>query len=157
MVLRSALHGCGLAVGAVGLASVLAAHAAAAATVTVVLDQAKVMKLPERVATVIVGNPLIADVSVQSGGLMVLTGKAYGSTNLLVLDRSGAVLLEHDVKVDGPQDALVVYRGLERETYSCTPDCERRITLGDSQTFFNATLSQSGSRSGQAAGAAVTK
>ena len=44
----------------------------------VVLDQATIMKLPEKVATIVVGNPLIADVAVQSGGLVVVTGKGYG-------------------------------------------------------------------------------
>lgn len=131
--------------------------AAALETVAVVLDQAKVMTLPKGVSTIIVGNPMIADVSVQAGGLVVLTGKGYGSTNLLALDRSGAVLMERAVKVEGPNDNLVVYRGVERESYSCAPDCERRITLGDSPTFFNTTLQQSGTRNGQAQAAGDPK
>jgi hypothetical protein len=45
---------------------------------------------------------------------------------------------------------VVVYKGIERETYSCASDCERRITLGDSPAYFNANLSQSGARNGQA-------
>jgi len=44
----------------------------------------------------------------------------------------------------------VLYKGVERETYNCAPDCERRITLGDSQGYFNAALSESGARTGQA-------
>ena len=47
-------------------------------------------------------------------------------------------------------DLVVVYKGIERETYSCAPDCERRITLGDSPAYFSATLPQTGTRSGQA-------
>ena len=31
---------------------------------------------------------------------------------------------------------VVVYQGVERETYSCTPECERRLTLGDGHAFF---------------------
>jgi Flp pilus assembly secretin CpaC len=98
-----------------------------------------------------VGNPLIADVAVQSGGLVVVTGKGYGSTNLIVLDRAGAVLMERSVVVRGATDQSVqVYRGVERETYSCTPDCERRITLGDSATYFQGTMDQAESRSSRA-------
>ena len=59
------------------------------------------MKLPEKVATIVVGNPLIADVSVQSGGLVVVTGKGYGTTNLIALDRAGAVLMERSIVVRG--------------------------------------------------------
>ena len=43
----------------------------------------------------------------------------------------------------GTEDIVVVYKGVERESYSCAPDCERRITLGDSPAFFNATLAES--------------
>ena len=56
-------------------------------TVTVPVDRARVMKLPERVATIIIGNPLIADAALQSGGVLVITGKGYGTTNMLALDR----------------------------------------------------------------------
>jgi hypothetical protein len=121
--------------------------------VKVYLDQAKLLKLPEGTATLVVGNPLIADVAVQSGGTMVVTGKGYGNTNLVALDRNGSVVMEHQVEVQGPLGAVVVvYRGIERETYSCTPNCERRITLGDTQNYFAATLGQSGSLNAQAQG-----
>ena len=68
---------------------------------------------------------------------MVVTGKGYGMTNLIALDRAGAVLMEKSVEVHGPRAGIVVvYRGVERETYSCTPNCERRITLGDGDTYL---------------------
>jgi Flp pilus assembly secretin CpaC len=113
--------------------------------VTVNLDQAKLLKLPERTATLIIGNPLIADAAVQPGGVVVLTAKSYGVTNLLALDRSGATLVEYPIQVIGPSDAVVmVFRGTERESYSCAPDCERRITLGDSVGYFGANLNSVG-------------
>lgn len=120
--------------------------------VTIALDQAQVMKLPDGVATLVIGNPLIADISIQSGGMIVLTGKGYGMTNLLALDRSGEVLSQKMIQVRGPRDSVVVYRGVERESYSCAPKCEQRITLGDSAAYFNGVLSQIGSRTGQAQG-----
>ena len=130
----------------------LGAPAAQADTVTVNVDQARVMKLPERVATIVIGNPSIADAALQSGGILVITGKGYGSTNLLALDRSGRVVMDKTVQVLGAlgDDLVVVYKGIERETYSCAPDCEHRITLGDSQSYFSTTLGQSGARTGQA-------
>jgi Flp pilus assembly secretin CpaC len=135
-----------LALGVILLAAA-ASRASAAEAVSVTVDQATLLKLPEKVATIVVGNPLIADVAVQSGGLVVVTGKGYGSTNLIVLDRAGTVLMERSIVVRGPGGQTVsVYRGVDRETYSCTPDCERRITLGDSTNFFTQTMGQSDAR-----------
>ena len=95
---------------------------------------------------------MIADAALQSGGILVVTGKGYGSTNLLALDRAGRVIMDKTVQVLGPagHNLVVVYKGIERETYSCAPECKPRITLGDSQTYFSAVLGQSGARTGQA-------
>jgi Flp pilus assembly secretin CpaC len=131
----------------------LAAPSPAAESIAVVVDQAKLIKLPEKVATIVVGNPLIADVSLQPGGTMVVTGKGYGTTNVIALDRQGAVLTDRMVQVEGPTDKLVtVYRGIERESYSCTPICQRRVTLGDAPSYFDASIGQSGSLAKQAGG-----
>lgn len=114
-------------------------------TVAVVVDQAKVVKLPDRVATIVVGNPLIADVNLQPGGMVVVTGKGYGATNMVALDRAGGILADRSIQVEGPDSKLVtVYRGLERESYSCTPVCQRRVTLGDGKLYFDTTLAQTG-------------
>ena len=124
----------------------------------IVLDRATVLKIPEKVATVVIGNPLIADVSLQPGGIMVVTGKGHGITNVLALDRSGTVLLEKSVQViGGSQDLVSVYRGGQRESYSCAPNCEKRTTLGDTTDYFTNTLGQTMTRSGSAQGAAQAK
>ncbi len=128
----------------------------ASESIAVVVDQAKLVKLPEKVATIVVGNPLIADVALQPGGTMIVTGKGYGSTNVMALDRTGSVLIDRIVQVEGATEKLVtVYKGVERESYSCTPVCQRRTTLGDSQAYFSTSLGQSGTLSAQAAGAAA--
>jgi Flp pilus assembly secretin CpaC len=131
----------------------LVAPAAAAELIEVRLDQATILHVPERAATVVIGNPLIADLSIQPGGLAVITGKGYGATNFIVLDHAGAVLTEQTVEVKGPPSdkLVVVYRGADRETYSCTPDCSRRITLGDATDYFDRTLSETTLRNAQAA------
>ena len=127
-------------------------------TVTVVVDQARVLRMPERTTTLVVGNPLIADVSVQSGGLMVVTGKGYGATNLVALDRSGGMLMELMLLVEGPRAQVVtVHRGINRESYSCTPDCERRVMLGDTPEYFSATLGQTGTFNSSAQGTPPAK
>ena len=127
-------------------------------TVSVNVDQARLVKLPARVATIVVGNPLIADVALQSGGVLVVTGKGYGATNFIAMDRAGEVLVDRQIQVEGPTDQLItVYRGVERESYSCMPVCQRRVTLGDGDTYFKAAMDQAGNLSGQATGASAPK
>jgi len=136
------------------------------------LDQATVMKLPDRAATVVIGDPLIADLAIQPGGIAIITGKGYGATNFIVMDHSGAVLSEQIVEVAGPSEPIVVvYRGVTRQTYSCTPECSPRITLGDTgktdfdkdsglyTDYFKGTLEQSITRNTQAmsAGAGASR
>ena len=122
--------------------------------IAVYVDQAKLVKLPAKVSTIVVGNPLIADVTLQSGGIVVVTGKGYGATNFIAMDRNGEVLVDRQIQVEGPTDQLVtVYRGVERESYSCMPICQRRVTLGDGETYFKSAIDQAGSLSGQASGA----
>ena len=162
---RSAHTALAWLVAAVVLAAVTTG-AAAEDPITVRLDQAKILKLPDRAVTVVISDPLIADLSIQPGGLAVLTGKAFGATNVVVLDKSSAVLLEKTIEVKGPVEPLVaVYRGLTRQTYSCTPDCSPRATLGDTSKddfdkdtglpgdYFGKTLNQSVTRANQAVAA----
>ena len=132
------------------LFAAVATHASADEAIQVQLDQARIMKLPERSATLVIGDPLIADISLQPGGIAIVTGKAYGATNIVVMDRGGAVLMERAVEVKGPPDRLVyVYRGVARNTYSCTPECAARVTLGDQTEFFTDTLARMSARNAQ--------
>ena len=143
-------------------AAVLASPAASLAeptvdTIAVNVDQAKLVRLPGKVATIVVGNPLIADVTLQPGGMIVVTGKGYGATNFIALDRGGEILVDRQIQVEGPSDRLVtVYRGIERESYSCMPVCQRRVTLGDSDTYFTTTMNQAGALNSNASGTGAT-
>ena len=82
--------------------ALFAAAPARADTVSINLDQARLLKIPDRVTTIVIGNPLIADAALQSGGLLVVTGKGYGATNLLALDRDGKVVMGKTVQVAAP-------------------------------------------------------
>ena len=124
--------------------------------IAVNVDQAKLVRLPARAATIVVGNPLIADVTLQNGGIIVVTGKGYGATNFIAMDRTGEVLVDRVIQVEGPTDQLVtVYRGIDRETYSCMPVCQRRMTLGDNDSYFKSVSDQASQLSGQASGTAA--
>jgi Flp pilus assembly secretin CpaC len=127
-------------------------------TVAVNVDQAKLVRLPGRVATIVIGNPLIADVTLQPGGLVVVTGKGYGATNFIAMDRSGQVLVDRTIQVAGPTDQVItIYRGVDRESYSCMPICQRRVTLGDGDAYFKSSMDQAGTLSSQASSSATSK
>src|ERR1700691_1011925 len=91
---------------AIALLLPLAAGAEPTTTDTIAfnVDQAKLVKLPGRVATIVVGNPLIADVTLQAGGVLVVTGKGYGATNFIAMDRAGEILVDRLIQVEGPTD-----------------------------------------------------
>ena len=88
----------------------------------------------------------------------VVTGKSYGETNFVVLDKAGVVLTEKNVEVtlSNDQSSVVVYRGAERETYSCAPDCSRSLSLGDAPDIFEATMKQITNRNSQSAAAGAS-
>ena len=108
-------------------------------TLGIVLDQATIMKLPEKVSTIVVGNPLIADVAVQSGGLVVVTGKGYGATNLIVLDRAGAVLMERSIVVRGPTSQT---RCRSIAAWSARPIAARRTASAASRSAIPPPISR---------------
>src|SRR5689334_18274958 len=84
---------------------VSAAQPEALPVVTVIVDNAKVIRLPEKTQTVVVGNPFIAEVTPQKNGVLILTGKSFGSTNLIALDSAGALIAETMIRVEASREA----------------------------------------------------
>jgi Flp pilus assembly secretin CpaC len=109
------------AIGAAGLV----APAAADAGIQVEMNQAKIVKLARPADTIVVGNPAIADAAVQDASTIVLTGKGFGVTNLVVLDGNGNPIVDEQVTVVRQAASSVrVYRRADIQTLSCTPYCE---------------------------------
>ena len=102
-----------------------AAPASAETGIEVTMNQAKIVKLSRNADTIIIGNPDIADASVQDASTIVLTGKGFGVTNLVVLDDAGAPIIDEQVVVSRSSASTVrVYRRASVQTLSCTPYCE---------------------------------
>lgn len=140
----------GLIAGAALFASMNRLPAQPASDIIVTYDQSQLLSLSAPAAEIIVGNPVIADVSVQSGDLLVITGKAFGITNMIVLDAKRRVILERRILVKR-DDARVVnlQRGDKgRQTYNCTPFCNPTVTIGDEPAYFEATMKASEKKSG---------
>ena len=129
----------------VGLATLLAIAGAKANSephrLKVELDYARLARMPEGAQTFILGNPLIADITMlKESRLMVVTGKSFGTTNLIMLDRAGKQVGESLITVIPPEDKLVVYRGSRRESLSCKPRCVRAVDMADDQQIMSGAL-----------------
>jgi len=121
------------------LGAALPSMGAAAADLIVRYDQSQLLRLPRPVAEVIIGNPSIADVTVQGGNLLVVTGKTFGITNIIALDAERNVIQDQRVVVDqDDRRTVVVYRGPQRHTYTCAPTCSPALVIGDDPQYFDA-------------------
>ena len=135
-----------------GSFALLAAGAAETGdTITVALDRAKMIKVPDATQTLVIGNPLVADVTLLKGNRsMVLTGRSFGTKKLILLDGAGAPINEAIVEVTAAPGALTVLRGAERQPYSCTPRCAPTVALGDDKTVLKDAIENVRNRSGAA-------
>lgn len=105
--------------------SSLYANSVGAETINVVLNQAKIVKLPKPADTIIVGNSEIADATVQDAETVVLTGKGFGLTNMVVFDEHGGVVIDAQLAVSRPtENAVRIFRQGSIQTLSCSPTCE---------------------------------
>ena len=134
----------GLFVAAVLVAAGVSQSAIAASNVVqVVVDQATLVRLDRPAAEIVVGNPSIADVSVQSGKLLVITGKSFGETNLVVMDADGKVIANRQLIVEEPRTGFVtIYRRSARQTLHCAPNCTPPLVIGDTPDTFGAVANQ---------------
>jgi hypothetical protein len=127
----------------------------AAEVIEVVLDQVKIIQLPEKAVTLVIGNPLVVDVTMLRGNnKMILTGKGFGQTQVVALDAAGEAIGESLIKVSADDTKnLVVQRGVERESYQCNQRCQLTYALGDSTRHMGETAGQMTARNGVMAGA----
>ena len=82
--------------------------------------------MPDGAHTLIIGNPLVADVTMlKSNRLLVVTGKSFGTTNLILLDETGARSGEQTITVT-PADRTSWWSCAER---GANPTPARPIAL----------------------------
>lgn len=129
---------------ALGAASVEAGAAETGGAIIVKANMARILRINAPAATVIIGNPGVADVTIQDPQTLILTGKSYGQTNLIVLDSMGNPIADTLIEVIQAQaDAMTVFEGTVRMTLACAPECQRMIMLGDDNGYTDAALRQS--------------
>lgn len=86
----------------------------------------KLIRFERPIATVVIGNPEVADARAQTDRSIALVGKAVGITNLIALDNTGAEVLSTLVVV-GARDAGKVIINARKQlheywAYRCTSD-----------------------------------
>ena len=124
-----------------------------ASDLIVYYDQSQLLRLPRPVAEVIIGNPSIADVAIQGGNLLVVTGKTFGMTNIIALDAERNIIQDQRVLVERDQKSTInVQKGTLRQSFSCTPNCSPTLTIGDDIAYFENITKQSATKSKIAAG-----
>ncbi len=102
--------------------------------ISVVVDEAKLLRLDDSATQIIIGNPGIADITVQNTKLLVLTGKSYGLTNLIILNKHGETILNTKISVDDDHTRSVsLHKGSVRASYHCTENsiCNSETDIGD--------------------------
>jgi hypothetical protein len=120
------------------LAALFCPTAARSSDLVIAYDQSQLLRLPRPVASVIIGNPSIADVAVQGGNLLVVTGKTFGVTNIIALDTERNIIQDQRVIVTRDEARIVnLTKGGLRQSYSCTPNCSPTLTIGDDTAYFD--------------------
>lgn len=104
---------------------------------SVELNKTELLRLGGQAGAVIVGNPAIADVSVHASDTLLVIGRGYGETNLIILDKAGQIMIDADIQVIGPnlRQGVRIFNGSSRSTYSCAPQCLPAPIMGDDPSF----------------------
>ena len=105
-------------------AASIAAPALAAPSTNVAIDHTARINLRSPAASVIVGNPAVADVTVVDERTLFLSGRGYGVTEVTVLDPLGRTIWSSEVVVTAPTEgAVTVYRGNQATEMACAQSC----------------------------------
>lgn len=107
------------------MTAVAGAAAAEGPVMRVYKDHARVLRLDRPVSKVIIGNADVADATVADAQTIVLTGHSFGTTNLVLLDVDGNVIVDERILVSTDEgNTMRVFRQTDRSILSCTPNCE---------------------------------
>lgn len=114
------------------LLTLAAAAPAMADGMTVQIDHSTRVSLPGSAANVFVGNASIADAILVDRRNLVVVGRGYGVTNLLVIDGAGRTILNREIQVSpGNAGRMTLYQGTGSNNFTCSPTCERTPMPGE--------------------------
>ena len=121
-------------------------------SINVGADHARIVSVAGTPSAVVVGNPMFADVSVEQG-VIILHGRNFGATNVIVLDVDGNQLAAFDVNVTSAGDRNIsVYKAGHAFSSVCAPLCQYTLQTGEDQEWFKV-LNEQHTKAGQSSGA----
>ena len=125
------------------VAALVLTQTALAGPMSVELNKTFPVHLRGKAASVVLGNPKIADVVVHDDRLLFVTGKSFGTTNLLVFDKEKRQIFSSEITVIADEANLVtVNRSGSNYTYDCAPDCRPTLNVGDEAGHFSQNMQQ---------------
>jgi len=98
-----------------GIAALAFSLSAFADPIVIEANKSTSLKLNGSAASVVIGNPRVADVAVHDANLIFITGRTFGTTNLLVFSESGEQIYSGDVVVTTNTTNLVNVNRAYRE------------------------------------------
>ena len=155
---------CTILAGTAVLAVTSIAARAETKKIFVPVDESQILQLPSIPGAVVVGNPSIADVSIQGQQLFV-HGRSFGQTNMIILDMQGEQIASFELVGTIAQDTQVsLFKGAVEEgvysrrlTYSCAPTCESSLQTGDQKKYFEMVQAQMSTKMQLASGSATAE
>jgi len=122
-------------------------------SINVGADHARIVSVAGTPSAVVVGNPMFADVSVQQG-VIIVHGRNFGATNVIVLDVDGNQLAAFDVNVTSTGDRNIsVFKAGHAFSSVCAPLCQYTLETGEDQEWFKILNEQHAGKAGQSTGA----
>jgi Flp pilus assembly secretin CpaC len=117
--------------GLIALLASVTVPAFAGEPLTIQSDSSRLLTVASTPGTVVIGNPAIADVTM-NGKQIFIHGRAFGETNLLIMDTAGNQIVNFDITVaDSAANTVTLFRGTSRYSYSCAPNCGSVMMVGD--------------------------
>ena len=140
------------ATSALTLAFFCTSAAYAAQEIIIKTDQTQLIDVSGNPGAVVIGNPSIADATVH-GDKIFLHGRAFGSTNLIILDQEGNQLASLEITVQkGGLNNVAIYKAGTRYSYVCAPNCEVALQAGDQVDWFGDVAKMNNSKTSSATG-----
>jgi hypothetical protein len=127
------------------LAAAMSAGAAIAGAGGIVVDLNGSVRVPltGTAANVVIANPSVVDVAMIDTHSVVVIGKGYGVTEILVTDHAGRTLMDRRVAVVGPEQARVtLFHGPQAIEFDCTSRCESLSATQEESVNNNAAAQQ---------------
>jgi len=120
-------------VASIVLSAAAATPALAAGGLMVTIDQSAPVRLSGSAAQIVVSNPTIADATIVDHHQIVISGRTYGTTGIMVFDAAGRTIYNGAVTVTSPSsNQIALYRGTTPHHFTCSgAHCERTPTPGE--------------------------